>query len=92
MIWADFSYHTVFGQECPSEYRPPAKKLRADDPRLVKRYNRQVKSELKKEKLIQTAFTIQRKAENTWNIDLETEFNQIHEDSAEIRKDVESKL
>jgi endonuclease/exonuclease/phosphatase family metal-dependent hydrolase len=92
LIWADFTYHTVFGQECPSEYRPPAKKLRADDPRLVKRYNRQVKSELKKAKLIKAPFLLQRKAENTWNIDLEAEFNQVHEDSTNIRKDVESKL
>ena len=91
LLWADFSYHTVFGQECPSEYRTPAKKLRADDPRLVKRYNRQVKSELKKTTLIKSAFTIQRKAENTWNTDIETEFNKVHEDSAEIRKDVDVK-
>jgi hypothetical protein len=45
-----------------------------------------------KTSLIKAAFTIQRKAENTWNTELETEFNKVHEDSAEIRKDVESKL
>ncbi len=92
LVWADFSYHTVFGQELPSEYRPPSKKLRANDPRLVKRYNRKVKSKLKGAGLIQRAFTLQRKAENYWNSEMEAEYNQIQTASVAIRSDVEKTL
>ena len=89
LVWADFSYHTVFGQELPSEYRPPSKKLRANDPRLVKRYNRKVKSKLKGAGLIRRAFELQRKAENYWNSEMEAEYNQIQHESVAIRSDVE---
>ena len=92
LVWADFSYHTVFGQELPSEYRPPSKKLRSNDPRLVKRYNRKVISKLKGAGLIKQAFDLQRKAENYWNSELEAEYNQIQTASVTIRRDVESSL
>ena len=59
LIWADFSFHSAFGQD---EIKPPRisiRKLKADDPRLVKRYNRKVKAALVKEGLIQKAFALQ---------------------------------
>jgi hypothetical protein len=60
-----------------SIFHPPSKKLRVKDPRLDKRYNQQVNSELKKAGLIKLAFDLQRKAENNWDTMMETEYNKI---------------
>ncbi len=92
LLWADFSYHTVFGQESPAEYKPPSKKLNANDPQLVKQYNCQVKSELKKAGIIKKAFKLQREAENNWNKQLEAKYNAIQDESVAIQKYVENRL
>ena len=93
LLWADFSYHTAFRQESPSEYRPPVKKLQANDPRLVKRYNRKIKAELQKSGLIKVAFDLQSKATDQWDDTLEAEYNSIQETkSVAIRKKTENKL
>ena len=52
LLWADFTHSTILGKEDPKVYQSPTKRLRASDPRLVRRYNRKVKSMLMKEKLI----------------------------------------
>jgi endonuclease/exonuclease/phosphatase family metal-dependent hydrolase len=93
LLWADFSYHTVFGRETPKTYHVPAKKLRSDDPRLVKRYNRKVKAALNREGLIKQAFALQNNITNQgWNLAMETEYNRIHSHNVKIRTQAEKTL
>jgi hypothetical protein len=80
LLWADFLYNTIFGKEDPKTYQAPAKRLRASDPRLVRRYNRKVKSALAKEKLISRVFVIEALAkQNGWDQQLEDRYNTIQQ-------------
>lgn len=93
LLWADFSYHTTFGKEYPKTYHAPAKRLRSDDPRLVRLYNRKVKAALNKEKLISRAFLIEELAKkNGWDDKLERAYNKIQQRNIELRKGIEKKL
>jgi hypothetical protein len=90
LLWADLSYHTVFGRKTPKTYHIPVKKLRSDDPRLVKRYNRKVKAALNREGLIKQAFALQNNITNQgWNLAMETEYNRIHSHNVKIRTKAE---
>ena len=85
LLWADFSHSTILGKEDPQIYQAPAKRLRASDPRLVRRYNRKIKSALTKEKLILRAFLIEALAKkNSWDQNLEDQYNAIQKRNVEI--------
>jgi hypothetical protein len=92
LLWADFLFHSAFGQDCIKPPRIPIKKLKADDPRLVKCYNRKVKAALTKEGLIKKAFALQETASKGLSSILQQDYNDIQTRNVKIRKDIEAKL
>jgi hypothetical protein len=93
LICAGFSFRSAFGQV---EVKPPQiaiRKLKADDPRLAKRYNRKVKAALVKEGLIQKAFALQvQVGKHERSTELENDYNWIQGRNVQIRKEIESRL
>jgi hypothetical protein len=43
VLWVDFTYQDALGHEPPPLIEPPSRRLKADDPRLVKNYNEKLR-------------------------------------------------
>jgi hypothetical protein len=59
MLWADFSFESVFGFKPPEPTYSAPQRLTLDDPRVVKRYNKVLKQEHRRLKLRKRGFDIQ---------------------------------
>ena len=59
MIWADFSYESVFGFKPQEPVYTAPQRLTLDDPRVVQRYNKILLQEHTRQHLRQRAFSIQ---------------------------------
>jgi hypothetical protein len=59
LLWADFSYESVFGFKPPTPAYVQPNRLSLDDPRVVKRYNKVLRHEHNRLHLNRRAFAIQ---------------------------------
>ena len=91
-LWIDLTFKHVLGQDSPPILKPSARKLKADDPRLVKTYNKRAEKEVKKIGLDSQLSDLYKKSDLGWNKELQAEFNRLHLESKEVRSTVETKL
>ena len=91
-LWIDFTLEEVLGQDSPPITKPSARKLKANDPRLVNKYNKRATKEVRKTGIDTQLSELHQKSSSEWNQTLEDEYNRIHADSIDIRKTAEIKL
>jgi hypothetical protein len=91
-LWIDFTVEEVLGQDSPPLTKPSARKLKANDPRLVNTYNKRATKAVKKTGLDAQLSELYTKSLSGWNPTLQEEFNRIHSESNDVRKTVEAKL
>jgi hypothetical protein len=91
-LWIDISYANVFGHDTQNIGHAAIRKLKSNDPRLVSKYNGQVKDILIPRGYLSRAQAILKTPKPQWTSQLETEYNIILADSHEVRANIESKL
>ena len=93
VLWADFTYQEALGHEPPPLIEPPSRRLKADDPRLVKTYIGKVKTMLKETSMLKQLLTLEAKAKLTgWKQEHEAEYNKIHRAQKKTRRDIEKNV
>ena len=90
-LWVDFRKADLLGEKTsPIVFK--INKLKADDPRLVNKYNSQSKKELATHKAKERLITLLQVPKHKWNDDYLEEFNTIHGINVDVRKRVAENL
>jgi hypothetical protein len=92
-IWIDVPYNSIFGHATSPIVNPPPRRLNNKNPRLVEKYNKQLKKTLDDEKILQRLDKLHSDAnKNGWSHELENEYNEINDKQYIIRSKIESKI
>ena len=92
-LWIDLEYKEVFNFSSPPLHCPGRKRLHNRDPRLIKKYCKQVKKKLLEANIPNKLFALEQEAKRCgWNRDLKSKYNRLHKQNEEIRKLVEKKI
>ena len=92
-LWVDISFCDALGYTSPALVPPPIRRLKADNPKSVKKYNDQLIRDLHNTNLGRDLLLLEQKAiTEGWSPALETEYNRINDKQYELRKKIESKI
>jgi hypothetical protein len=87
------TYSVAFGQRPPGSMTPlHPKQLKAKDPRLTKKYRKQVKAKMATSGFKLRFDDFKLKAKIEWNQQLQCQYNKLQKDNTAIKKEVESKV
>jgi hypothetical protein len=93
VLWIDILYEEAFGYKPQLLKYPPIRKLNTKDPRMVKKYNREVKKLLIKTGLAKRLFEVEADSRsNGWSQKHEREYNRIYALHVTLRKQIEHNL
>ena len=89
----DISYSVIFGMRPPHLLAPKPRKLKNNDPRIVKKYTTQVRQAMRRTKFLQQLNEFKEKTKtSTWDNELVSECDTLQKENTFIRVLVESKL
>jgi len=91
MIWADFSYSSLFGFKPPDPTYKAPQRLTLQDPRVVKRYNTVLRKEHERLRLPTRAFELQAAIPRGLQQHHKDEYEKIAKLDADARKHAEKK-
>ena len=92
-LWVDISFCDAFGYTSPALVAPPIRRLKTTNPKLVHKYNEQLKQKISNTGLANELFALEQKAKSDgWSHHLEKEYNRINDKQYELRKKIEAKI
>jgi hypothetical protein len=72
-------------RQCPPNMvSPQPKRLKANDPRSTKKYNKLVQKTMKATDFVSQALQLQANAQAGWDSSLERDYNQIQQENSQI--------
>ena len=92
-LWIDVSFQDVFGHKSPPLVSPPIRRLNNRNPKLVERYNTQLKKAYQTHHLPEALEALEIRATTEgWSSTLEDEYNRINDEQYSIRKKIKAKI
>ena len=91
-LWFDVEYSVAFGHRTPTIVPPQPKRLKAKDPRVVKKYIKSVKKTMKSSGYTSRYDKFKRQSKEGWDDSLEREYNVLQRENTRIRAASEKKI
>ena len=92
-LWMDVAYETVYGFKIPPMTANRIRRLNTKNPKMVEKYNHEVKTRLQSARIIDKLNQIDMMANQFgWSEALENSFNLLHKQQQEIRLHVEKRI
>ena len=92
LLWFEITFSIAFGQRPSAMVTMTPKKLKANDPRLTKKYIKRAKLKLHAQGFQSRFEAFKLKTKLGWNAPLLVQYHKLHNEQIEVRKSVENKL
>ena len=92
ILWVDFVKKSVLGNESPRMKPPSARRLKTQDPRMIKKYNKQTHKAMLSRGLYKKLEEITTEAKSGWLPQLTEKYDALNKQKIECRSEVEKKM
>ena len=92
ILWVKTQEKEIFGGKIQKANKRKLNRLKTEDPRLVKKYNKKVHQQFTANYIYDNIEILSQKAEEEWSPELEEQYNKIHIKTVDIRKKIEKQL
>ena len=88
ILWVDFVKKSVLGNESPRMKPPSARRLKTQDPRMIKKYNKQTHKAMLSHGLYKKLEEITTEAKSGWSPQLTEKYDALNKQKIECRSEV----